>query len=89
MARPVIVSDLGAGPEALLAPPAVAEDRMTGMRFATGDHSALAASIIRLLTISEGDRRAIGIRGRARVVDHFSSEATAKLTLKVYADLTG
>ena len=36
MARPVIVSDLGAGPEVVLAPPSVSEDRMTGLRFSAG-----------------------------------------------------
>jgi glycosyltransferase involved in cell wall biosynthesis len=35
MAKPVVVSDLGAGPDAVLAPPAVSEDRMTGLRFST------------------------------------------------------
>ena len=38
MARPVIVSDLSAGADVVLAPPAVSEgqDRMTGMRFPAG-----------------------------------------------------
>ena len=39
MAKPVVVSDLGAGPDVVLAPPAVAEDRMTGLRFSAGDRS--------------------------------------------------
>ena len=34
MARPVVVSDLAAGPDIVLAPPAVPEERMTGLRFA-------------------------------------------------------
>ena len=33
MARPVIVSDLGAGPDVVLTPPAVPESRITGLRF--------------------------------------------------------
>ena len=44
MAKPVVVSDLGAGPDAVLAPPAVTEDRMTGLRFSAGDSVALAAA---------------------------------------------
>jgi len=87
MARPVIVSDLGAGPEVVLAPPAVANDRMTGMRFATGDDAALAAAFIRLFSMSDTERRAIGARGRAWVISHFGAEATAKLMLKLYADV--
>ena len=62
MARPVIVSDLGAGPDVVLAPPAVPEDRMTGLRFSTGDDAALAAALIRLFSLPESaqqrDRRA-------------------------------
>ena len=87
MARPVIVSDLGAGPEIVLAPPAVTSDRITGMRFATGDAAALAAALIRLFSMPEADRQAIGARGRAWIVDHFNAGATAALTLKVYADV--
>ena len=87
MARPVIVSDLGAGPEVVLAPPAVADDRITGMRFATGDDAALAAALIRLFSMSEAERQAIGARGRAWVIGHFSAEAAAELTLKLYADV--
>ena len=41
MARPVVVSDLGAGPDVVLAPPAVPDDRITGLRFSTGDDAAL------------------------------------------------
>ena len=89
MGRPVIVSDLGAGPDVVLAPPAVANDRITGMRFATGDDAALAATIIRLFSISDLDRQAIGARGRAWVMDHFSAEANAAQTLKVYAEVAG
>ena len=87
MGRPVIVSDLGAGPEVVLAPPAVANDRITGMRFATGNAAALAATLIRLFSISEAERQAIGARGRAWVVDHFSADATAALMLRLYADI--
>ena len=50
MGRPVVVSDLGAGPDAVLAPPAVPEDRMTGLRFSSGDDAALAAALIRLFS---------------------------------------
>jgi len=60
MARPVIVSDLGAGPEVVLAPPAVSEDRMTGFRFSSGDAGALAAAVIRLFSLPESVCSAIG-----------------------------
>ena len=86
MARPVVVSDLGAGPEVVLAPPAVAEDRMTGLRFSTGDDSALAGALIRLFSLSDAARSAIGARGREWVA-HFDAPAAAELTLRLYADV--
>ena len=45
MARPVIVSDLAAGPDVVLTPPAVPESRITGLRFPAGDDAALAAAL--------------------------------------------
>ena len=87
MARPVIVSELGAGTDVVLAPPAVPHDRMTGLRFATGDDAALAAALIQLFSLPESVQRAIGARGRAWVVEHFNAPAVSELTLKLYAGL--
>jgi glycosyltransferase involved in cell wall biosynthesis len=85
MARPVIVSDLGAGPEVVLAPPAVSEDRMTGLRFSAGDDAALAAALIRLFSLPETGRRAMGMQGREWVLAHFNSAAVTEQTLRLYA----
>ncbi len=87
MARPVIVSDLGAGPEVVLAPPAVSEDRMTGLRFSAGDDVALAAALIRLFSLTDSTRSAIGARGREWVIGHFNAPAVAELTLRLYAEV--
>jgi glycosyltransferase involved in cell wall biosynthesis len=87
MARPVIVSDLGAGPEVVLAPPSVSEDRMTGLRFSAGDDAALAAALVRLFSMPEATRRAIGLRGREWVTSHFDASAVSDLTLKLYAEV--
>jgi glycosyltransferase involved in cell wall biosynthesis len=89
MARPVIVSDLAAGPDVVLSPPAVAVDRMTGMRVPAGDAGALAAALIQLFSLPDSARAAIGARGRAWVLGHFNSAAAAELTLKLYADVAG
>lgn len=89
MARPVIVSDLGAGPEVVLAPPAISEDRMTGLRFSAGDDGALAAALIRIFSMPDAARRAMGARGREWVLGHFNAPAVADLTLRLYADATG
>ena len=86
MARPVIVSELGAA-DVVLAPPAVPHDRMTGLRFANGDDSALAAALIQLFSLPKSAQQAIGARGRAWVLEHFNATAVSEATLKLYADV--
>jgi glycosyltransferase involved in cell wall biosynthesis len=87
MACPIIVSDLAAGPEVVLAPPAVPEDRMTGLRFSSGDDAALAAGLIRLFSMSDQARRAIGARGREWVSAQFMPSLVAERMLRLYADV--
>jgi glycosyltransferase involved in cell wall biosynthesis len=87
MARPVVVSDLAAGPEVVLAPPAVTEDRMTGLRVPAGDEAALAAALIRLFSLSDAARAGIGARGRVWVATQFDAPSIARATLGVYADI--
>lgn len=87
MERPVIVSDLGAGPDIVLAPPSVPEDRMTGLRFAAGDDQALAAALIRLFSMPESWRKGIGQRGREWVAGHFNAPAVSEMTLKLYSEI--
>ena len=89
MARPVVVSDLAAGPDIVLAAPAVPEDRITGLRVAAGDAEALAAALVRLLSMPDADRRAIGRRGREWVAGHCAPAAVASQTLAVYAAVRG
>jgi glycosyltransferase involved in cell wall biosynthesis len=89
MARPVVVSDLGAGPDVVLAPPTVPEDRTTGLKFSAGDDAALAATLVRLFSMSDPIRNAIGARGRAWVLGHFNRPAVAELTLNLYAEVAG
>jgi len=87
MTRPVIVSDLGAGPEVVLTPPTVPDNRITGLRFTAGDDSGLAAALLRLFAMPEQTRRAIGARGRDWVLSHFNAEAIAERTLKLYDEI--
>jgi glycosyltransferase involved in cell wall biosynthesis len=87
MAKPVVVSDLGAGPDAVLAPPAVAEDRMTGLRFSAGDSVALATALVRLFSLPAAARAAIGARGRAWVRANFNTAAAAEPTLRLYEEI--
>jgi glycosyltransferase involved in cell wall biosynthesis len=88
MACPVVVSDLAAGPEVVLAPPAVAEERMTGLRVPAGDEAALAAALIRLFSLTDSARAAIGARGRAWICEHFDAASVARSTLALYAEVT-
>jgi glycosyltransferase involved in cell wall biosynthesis len=87
MARPVVASDLATGPETVLAPPAVAEDRMTGLRFPSGDDSALAAALIRVLSAPETAWRAIGRRAREHVMTQYASTAAMTQMLAVYMEI--
>jgi glycosyltransferase involved in cell wall biosynthesis len=84
MGAPVVVSDLGAVPETVLAPPqAPAEDR-TGWRVPPGDASALAGALAHALSLGASAREALARRGRAHVERHFSLEQMTRATLAVY-----
>ena len=89
MVRPVIVSDLAAGPEVVLTLPAVPESRITGLRFPAGDDAALAAALLRLFSMPEPVRRAIGQRGQDWVRGHFNADLVAEQTLKLYSKIGG
>jgi glycosyltransferase involved in cell wall biosynthesis len=62
MARPVIVCDLGDGPDVVLKAPAVPDGRVTGLGFAAGDDAALAEALVGFFSMPEPTRRAIGTR---------------------------
>jgi len=87
MGVPVVASDLAAGSGLILAPPAVAEDRMTGLRFPSGDVETMAAALTRLLQMSRRERQAIGERGRVWVSDLSGPAAVAERTVRLYMEL--
>ncbi len=84
---PVIVSDLGAVPETVLAPPEVDEDNRTGWRVPPGDSTALAAAIRHVLDMPSKDKVQLLERGAHHAETHFSVEAMCSATLGVYAGL--
>jgi glycosyltransferase involved in cell wall biosynthesis len=84
----VVVSDLAAGPDIVQAPPAVPEERMTGLRFAAGDDQALATALVRLMSMPDATRRAIGRRGREWVASHCAPATVTSQMLAVYAAVT-
>ena len=89
MARPVIVSDLGAGADVVLTAPAVPESRIAGFRFQSGDDAALAAALLRLFSMPELSRATIGRRGRDWVLGHFNRAIVTEQTLNLYRDIAG
>jgi glycosyltransferase involved in cell wall biosynthesis len=60
---------------------------MTGLRVPAGDEAALAAALIRLFSLSDAGRAAIGARGRAWVAEHFDAGSIARATLALYAEV--
>jgi glycosyltransferase involved in cell wall biosynthesis len=89
MARPVVVSDLAAGPDVVLTAPGVPESRVTGLRFNSGDDAALAAALLRLFFLAEPIRNAMGRRGRDWVLGHFDGADVAAQTLQLYGEIAG
>jgi glycosyltransferase involved in cell wall biosynthesis len=89
MARPVLVSELAAGPEVVLTAPAVPENRITGLRFQSGDDAALTAALLRVFSMPEPTRATIGARGRDWVLGHFNAAVVAEQTLQLYREIAG
>jgi glycosyltransferase involved in cell wall biosynthesis len=89
MGTPVAVSDLGAVPETVLAPPAVPPHERTGWRLPAGDAGALAEALGAALALGATARAALGARARAHVERTFSLERMVAQTLDLYAALLG
>ena len=84
---PVVVSDLGAVPETVLAPPDVEPARRTGWRVPANDAALLAAAIEEALALGASSRDALALRARKQVEERFSIERMARQTLDAYAAL--
>jgi len=87
MGTPVVVSDLGAVPETVLAPPTVPPQERTGWRVPAGDADALAEAVGAALDLGASARIALGGRARGHVERHFSLERMVSSTLNVYSAL--
>lgn len=86
---PVVVSDLGAVPETVVAPPDAAASARTGWRVPAGDPSALAEAIGAALALGASARDAMARRARLHVERHFSLDRMVEATLDTYIDLLG
>ncbi|ACA18580.1 glycosyl transferase group 1 [Methylobacterium sp. 4-46] len=84
---PVVVSDLGAVRETVLAPPEVAAAERTGWRVPAGEVEPLAEAIAEMLQLGASARDALARRARRHVEQNFSLERMTAATLEVYAAL--
>jgi glycosyltransferase involved in cell wall biosynthesis len=84
MGCPVIATAIGAPPETVLAQPAVAAGAATGWLVPPGDVEGLAEGLAVALALPAGERGAMGGRGRAHVLAHFTVEAMQRRTLAAY-----
>jgi glycosyltransferase involved in cell wall biosynthesis len=87
MGAPVVVSDLGAVPETVLAPPQTQGAERTGWRVPAGNAAALAASLEEALALRPSARDALARRARRHVEQRFSLETMVAGTLDVYCAL--
>jgi glycosyltransferase involved in cell wall biosynthesis len=87
MGCPAIVSDIGAAPETVLAPPEVADSARTGWRVPADDPAALADALEDALALGASARDALAARARNHVENSFSLTAMTRATLAIYKDL--
>ncbi|GLI91740.1 glycosyltransferase family 4 protein [Methylocystis echinoides] len=87
MGAPVVVSDIGASPEIVRAPPQTPPQQATGWRVPPGDAAALAAAIRAALAMPASARDEMMLRARDNVQARFSIEQMQHATLNVYRRL--
>lgn len=84
---PVVMTDLGAAPEVVLAPPDVPEEARTGWRVPSGDARALSEAMRVALELGATARDALSSRARTHVLQRFSVARMQTETLAAYAAL--
>lgn len=89
MGRPVIVTDLGALPETLLAVGSVDFERATGWLVAPGNSRDMEKCIHEALKISVSDLRDMGERAKLHCAANFTKYGMQLRTLQVYDSLLG
>jgi glycosyltransferase involved in cell wall biosynthesis len=87
MGTPVVVTDLGASPETVLAPPEVDPHERTGWRVPPNDPAALAAAIQEALNYGASARDTLAFRSRSFVQMYFSVDQMCSETLSAYVTL--
>ena len=87
LGTPVVVSDLGAVPETVIAPPDAPPSLRTGWRVPAGDVAALAAGLAEALSLGASARDAMAVRARTHVEQNFSLDTMVDATLATYMAL--
>jgi glycosyltransferase involved in cell wall biosynthesis len=87
MGTPVIAANLAAAPEAVLAPPMVAESSRTGFLVSPGDAAALALAIASVLSLGATASGKLSSRAKKHVETCFSAEHMCAATLEAYVDV--
>ncbi|MEM9108224.1 MAG: glycosyltransferase family 4 protein, partial [Pseudomonadota bacterium] len=85
--RPVIVSNIGAVEETVLAASDVGETDFTGWKVPPGDADGMAQALLDALKLSAKARREIGQRARNHAQANFSLQQMCDKTLAIYEDL--
>jgi glycosyltransferase involved in cell wall biosynthesis len=83
MGCPVIVSDIGAAPETIVA----GHQDFTGWLVPCHDPAAIAERVAEALALSPDERTALGARARRRVAARFTLNQMQRATLAVYDEL--
>lgn len=89
MGAPVIISDIGAAPEIVLAPPQTPRHLSTGWRTPPGDPVALVDAIAEALSLKASAHDDLALRARRNAQERFSVEEMQRATLRVYEHLLG
>lgn len=87
--KPVIVSDIGAVQETVLAEPGVEEGQITGWKFTPGSSEELTEVLKNALNLTSQQRHEIGKRARKYGQDHFSLHQMCEKTMTIYEKLLG
>jgi len=87
MGAAVVVTDLGASAETVVAPPDAPAAQRTGWLVPAHDAGELAAAIAEALDLGMAARESLALRARAHVRDRFSVERMCAATLSVYESL--
>ncbi len=88
MGKPVIVTDIGAVGETVLAQPDVIESEITGWRVTPDDPDALAQAIVQALQMSDEETAGISKRAIEFIRQNYSVEKMTSATLELYAGLS-